>query len=105
MHSSSETPNADVHVGHVWPTPPVSRVAWNEQPGNAPATLEIVQQLQVPAMLQARPQEAHSGKVTLSKMHATMIIDTDLKIIKHRLDKSMPTPILAEDYSIARRNM
>jgi len=39
------------------------------------------------------------------KIHAIVIIDINLKIIEHELDKSMPAPILAEDHSIARRNM
>ena len=89
----------------MWPTPPVFPDSSGRPPGNAHTALGIVQQLQVPAGLQAEPQEARGGEVTLSKIRATMIIDTDLMIIKHVLDKSTPISILTEKLSIARRNM
>ena len=92
-------------LGACGPLPQSSRIPRGAPPGNAHTALGIVQQLQVPAGLQAEPQEARRGEVTLSKIRATMIIDTDLMIIKHVLDKSTPIPILTEKLSIARRNM
>jgi hypothetical protein len=44
-------------------------------------------------------------QASLGKIDTIVIIDTHFKIIKRRLDKSTPAPILAGNHSVAGRKM